>query len=222
MSAPENAVGGEAVTLSLDLGVQHVVREELVNAMATYRAKAAAGAVIDVASGEVIAMVSLPDYDPNHREEALDKDRLNRMTSGVYEAWLGVQGADRGRRVDAGSSTMRSSYDASHPIHVGGFTIEDFHGKKRRLTVPEIFIYSSNIGCGEDGALLGVNRHRAFLDKLGLLSRLTTEIGESAAPIIPSPWQQINTITIAYGHGLRSRPCSLPPRLCLWSMAASP
>ena len=209
MSAPENAVGGEAVTLSLDLGVQHVVREELVNAMATYRAKAAAGAVIDVASGEVIAMVSLPDYDPNHREEALDKDRLNRMTSGVYELGsvfkvLTVAGA-----LDAGSSTMRSSYDASHPIHVGGFTIEDFHGKKRRLTVPEIFIYSSNIGAAKMALSLGVNRHRAFLEKLGLLSRLTTEIGESAAPIIPSPWQQINTITIAYGHGLSVTPLQL-------------
>ena len=85
MSAPENAVGGEAVTLSLDLGVQHVLREELVNAMTTYRAKAAAGVVIDVESGEVVAMASLPDYDPNYREQALDKDRLNRMTSGVYE-----------------------------------------------------------------------------------------------------------------------------------------
>ena len=185
MSAPENAVGGEAVTLSLDLGVQHVVREELVNAMATYRAKAAAGAVIDIASGEVIAMVSLPDYDPNHREEALDKDRLNRMTSGVYELGsvfkvLTVAGA-----LDAGSATLRSSYDASQPLHVGGFTIEDFHGKKRRLTVPEIFIYSSNIGAAKMALALGVNRHRAFLDKLGLLNRLTTEIGESAAPIIP-------------------------------------
>jgi cell division protein FtsI (penicillin-binding protein 3) len=209
MSAPENAVGGEAVTLSLDLGVQHVVREELVSAMATYRAKAAAGAVIDIASGEVIAMVSLPDYDPNHREQALDKDRLNRMTSGVYELGsvfkvLTVAGA-----LDAGSATLRSSFDASHPLHVGGFTIEDFHGKKRRLTVPEIFIYSSNIGAAKMALALGVNRHRAFLDKLGLLSRLSTEIGESAAPLVPSPWQQINTITIAYGHGLSVTPLQL-------------
>ena len=102
------------MTLSLDLGVQHVVREELVSAMATYRAKAAAGSGHQtIASGEVIAMVSLPDYDPNHREEALDKDRLNRMTSGVYELGsvfkvLTVAGA-----LDAGSATMRSSYDAS-------------------------------------------------------------------------------------------------------------
>ena len=209
MSAPENALGGEAVTLSLDLGVQHVVREELVNAMATFHAKAAAGVVIDVRSGEVMALVSLPDYDPNHREEALDKDRLNRMTSGVYEMGsvfkvLTVAGA-----LDAGSSSLRSSYDASAPIHVGKFTIEDFHGKKRRLTVPEIFIYSSNIGAAKMALDLGIERHRAFLEKLGLLSRFSTEIGENAAPIVPSPWARLNTITIAYGHGLSVTPLQL-------------
>ena len=93
-----------------------------------------------------MALVSLPDYDPNYREQALDKDRLNRITSGVYEMGsvfkvLTVAGA-----LDVGSSSLRSSYDASQSLHVGKFTIEDFHGKKRRLTVPEIFIYSSNIG----------------------------------------------------------------------------
>lgn len=209
MSVPENAVGGEAVTLSLDLGVQHVMREELVKAMATYQAKAAAGVVIDVKSGEVMALVSLPDYDPNYREQALDKDRLNRMTSGVYEMGsvfkvLTVAGA-----LDVGSSSLRSSYDASQSLHVGKFTIEDFHGKKRRLTVPEIFIYSSNIGAAKMALDLGIDRHRAFLGKLGLLSRLSTEIGENAAPIVPSPWQRVNTITIAFGHGLSVTPLQL-------------
>lgn len=209
MSAPENAAGGEAVTLSLDLGVQHVVREELVNAMTTYRAKAAAGVVIDVASGEVIAMVSLPDYDPNYREQALDKDRLNRMTSGVYELGSVFKVFTAAAALDGGSASMRSSYDASQPIRVGKFTIEDFHGKKRRLTVPEIFIYSSNIGAAKMALDLGIERHKTFLGKLGLLSRLSTEIGESAAPLSPSPWGRLNTITIAYGHGLSVTPLQL-------------
>ncbi|HEV3241824.1 MAG TPA: penicillin-binding protein 2, partial [Methyloceanibacter sp.] len=209
MSAPENAAGGEAVTLSLDLGVQHVVREELVNAMATYHAKAAAGVVIDVKSGEVMALVSLPDYDPNHREQALDKDRLNRMTSGVYEMGSVFKTLTVAGALDAGSSSLRSSYDARAPIHVGKFTIEDFHGKKRRLTVPEIFIYSSNIGAAKMALDLGIERHRAFLEKLGLLSRFSTEIGENAAPIVPSPWERLNTITIAYGHGLSVSPLQL-------------
>jgi len=209
MSAPANDTGGEAVTLSLDLGVQHVVREELVNAMSTFRAKAAAGVVIDVKSGEVRALVSLPDYDPNHREQALDKDRLNRMTSGVYEMGSVFKTLTVAGALDAGSSTLHSSYDASAPIHVGRFTIEDFHGKKRRLTVPEIFIYSSNIGAAKMALDLGIERHKAFLQKLGLLNRFSTEIGENAAPIVPSPWVRLNTITIAYGHGLSVSPLQL-------------
>ena len=209
MSAPENAVGGEAVTLSLDLGVQHVLREELVNAMTTYRAKAAAGVVIDVESGEVVAMVSLPDYDPNYREQALDKDRLNRMTSGVYELGSVFKVFTLAAALDGGSATMRSSYDASQPIRVGRFTIEDFHGKNRRLTVPEIFIYSSNIGAAKAALDLGIERHKAFLGKIGLLGRLSTEIGETAEPLIPSPWGRLNTITIAYGHGLSVTPLQL-------------
>ena len=209
MSAPENAVGGEAVTLSLDLGVQHVLREELINAITTYRAKAAAGVVIDVESGEVVAMVSLPDYDPNYREQALDKDRLNRMTSGVYELGSVFKVFTLAAALDGGSATMRSSYDASQPIRVGRFTIEDFHGKKRRLTVPEIFIYSSNIGAAKAALDLGIERHKAFLGKIGLLSRLSTEIGETAEPLIPSPWGRLNTITIAYGHGLSVTPLQL-------------
>jgi cell division protein FtsI (penicillin-binding protein 3) len=206
MSSPENAVGGEAVTLSLDLGVQHVVREELAKAMATYRAKAAAGVVIDVHSGEVIALVSLPDYDPNHREQALDNDRFNRMSSGVYEMGSVFKVFTAAAALDAGSATLRSSYDASQPLHVASFTIEDFHAQRRRLTVPEIFIYSSNIGAAKMALDLGIDRHRAFLGKLGLLSRLSTEIGESASPIVPNPWARLNTITIAYGHGLSVTP----------------
>ena len=209
MSAPENAVGGEAVTLSLDLGVQHVLREELINAITTYRAKAAAGVVIDVQSGEVVAMVSLPDYDPNYREQALDKDRLNRMNSGVYELGSVFKVFTLAAALDGGSATMRSSYDASQPIHVGRFTIEDFHGKKRRLTVPEIFIYSSNIGAAKAALDLGIERHKAFLGKVGLLSQLSTEIGATAEPLIPSPWGRLNTITIAYGHGLSVTPLQL-------------
>jgi cell division protein FtsI (penicillin-binding protein 3) len=206
MSSQDNAVGGEAVTLSLDIGVQHVMREELANAMATFHAKAAAGTVIDVHSGEVVALVSLPDYDPNHREQALDKDRLDRMSSGVYEMGSVFKVFTAAAALDAGSSTMRSSYDASQPLHVASFTIQDFHAKKRRLTVPEIFIYSSNIGAAKMALDLGIDRHRAFLSKLGLLSRLNTEIGESAAPIVPNPWGKLNTITIAYGHGLSVTP----------------
>ncbi|MGH6804840.1 MAG: peptidoglycan D,D-transpeptidase FtsI family protein [Methyloceanibacter sp.] len=201
--------GDEAVTLSLDLGVQHVLREELGRAVATYRAKAAAGIVIDVHSGEVVALVSLPDYDPNRREQALDKDRLNRIGFGVYEMGSVFKVFTVAGVLDSGLASLRSSYDASSPIHYASFTIDDFHGKRRRLSVPEVFIYSSNIGAAKMALDMGVDRHRAFLKKLGLLSRVPTELGDSAAPIVPAHWQKLNTMTIAFGHGLSVTPLQL-------------
>ena len=223
MSAPENAVGGEAVTLSLDLGVQHVLREELVNAMAIYRAKAAAGVVIDVSSGEVVAMVSLPDYDPNHREQALDKDRLNRIDLRRLRARLGVQGVHRGRGARRAAAprcaraTTRANRSTSPPSPSRTFT-----ARSGRLTVPEIFIYSSNIGAAKMALDLGIDRHKAFLGKLGMLDRLSTELGESAEPHHPRHWGRLNTMTIAFGHGLSVTPLQLAPRRCRWSMAGWP
>ena len=203
------SVSGESVTLSLDLGVQHVLHEELAAALDTYRAKAAAGIIVDVRSGEVVGMASLPDYDPNRREQALDKDRLNRINSGVYEMGSVFKVFTVASAIDAGTVNLRSSYDASAPIHVASFTIDDFHGKKRRLTVPEIFIYSSNIGAAKMALDLGGVRQRAYLTKLGLLSRGKTELGESASPIVPATWEKLTTMTVAFGHGLSVTPLQL-------------
>ena len=199
----------EAVTVSLDLGAQHVLREELGKAVKTYRAKAAAGIVIDVHSGEILALVSLPDYDPNRREQALDKDRLNRIGFGVYEMGSVFKVFTVAGVLDTGLASMRSHYDASSPIHYASFTIDDFHGQHRSLSVPEVFIYSSNIGAAKMALDMGIDRHRAFLKKLGLMSRVPTEIGESAAPIIPTHWQKLNTMTIAFGHGMSVTPLQL-------------
>jgi cell division protein FtsI (penicillin-binding protein 3) len=201
--------GDEAIELSLDLGVQYVLREELGSAIKTYRAKAASGIVIDAHSGEVLALASLPDYDPNRREQALDKDRLNRIGFGVYEMGSVFKVFTVAGVLDLGLASFRTRYDASSPIHYASFTIDDFHGKKRALSVPEVFIYSSNIGAAKMALDMGIDRHRAFLKKLGLMDRVPTELGDSAAPIIPAHWQKLNTMTIAFGHGLSVTPLQL-------------
>lgn len=203
---PETASGEHTISLSLDLGVQHVLHEELKNAIQTYKAKAAAGVIIDVYSGEVVGLASLPDYDPNHREQALDKNRHDRVTAGVYELGsifkvLTVAGA-----LDAGICTIQSIYDASHPIRFGRFTISDFHGLNRPITVEEVFTHSSNIGAAKMAVDLGVDRHKEFLKTLGLLHSTMTEIGATAAPLVPKHWKQLNTMTIAFGHGLSVTP----------------
>jgi cell division protein FtsI (penicillin-binding protein 3) len=197
------------VTLSLDLGVQHVLRQELKSAISTYRAKAAAGLVMDLHSGEVLGLVSLPDFDPHKREQALDKERVNRIGSGVYEMGSVFKVFTVAGVLDSGLASMRSGYDASSPIRYASFTISDFHGKYRRLSVPEVFIYSSNIGAAKMAMHMGTPRYRTFLEKLGLLGRATTELGDSAAPIVPAHWQQLNTMTIAFGHGLSVTPIQL-------------
>ncbi|MHA1517207.1 MAG: peptidoglycan D,D-transpeptidase FtsI family protein, partial [Alphaproteobacteria bacterium] len=145
MISPQTESGDETVATSLDVGVQHVLREELKYAVETYKAKAASGIVMDVHTGEVVGLASLPDYDPNHREQALDKDRINRIGFGVYEMGSVFKVFTVAGVLDYGLANLNTTYDATNPIRFGRFSIGDFHGKGRPLSVTEAFIYSSNI-----------------------------------------------------------------------------
>lgn len=194
------------VELAVDLRVQHAVRSELLAARQKFKAKAAAGLVTDVNTGEIIAMVSVPDYDPNDPREALDKDRINRLTTGVFEMGSTFKALTVAMALDSGKVTLGSSFDARHSLRYGKFSISDYHAQRRILTVPEIFTYSSNIGTARMALSLGVEHHKAFLKKLGQLDRLRTEIPESAEPLVPKRWGELNTVTIAFGHGLSVAP----------------
>ncbi|WP_394688421.1 peptidoglycan D,D-transpeptidase FtsI family protein [Hoeflea sp.] len=194
------------VRLSLDLRVQHVLRDELAAAIDRYKAIAAAGVVLNVHTGEVIAMSSLPDYDPNNPVEALEKDRLNRMSAGTYEMGSTFKAFTTAMALDSGKVKITDSFDARGSIRIGGFTISDFHGKNRVLTVPEIFIYSSNIGTARMADLVGIEGHKEFLTRLGLLTRMQTELPEVAMPHQPAEWKKINSITISFGHGVSTTP----------------
>jgi len=206
---PEDNADFAPIRLGMDLSVQHALRDELVDALGRYKAKAAAGIVMDVHSGEVLALTSLPDYDPNQRDQALDKEAYNRLTSGVYEMGSVFKVFTVAAGLDYGVTSMEQGYDASAPIRVGGFSINDFHAKKRWLSVPEIFIYSSNIGSAKMALDIGVDRQKAFLRKLGLLDPVDTEIGPTASPILPARWQKVNAMTISFGHGLSVTPLQM-------------
>jgi cell division protein FtsI (penicillin-binding protein 3) len=108
--------------------------------------------------------------------------------------------------LDSGRISLSSSFDARMPLRYGKFEIHDFHAQRRVLTVPEIFTYSSNIGTARMALSLGVEYHKAFLKKLGQLDRLRTELPESAEPLVPKRWGELNTVTIAFGHGLSVAP----------------
>jgi cell division protein FtsI (penicillin-binding protein 3) len=194
------------ITLAADLRVQHALRDELIFAANKYKVKAAAGLVVDVETGEIVAMVSLPDYDPNSPKQANDPLRINRLTTGVFELGSTFKALTVAMALDSGKVTLNSSYDARMPLRYGKFSIHDYHAQNRVLSVPEIFTYSSNIGTARIALSLGVEHHKWFLRKLGQLDRLRTELPESAEPLVPKRWGELNTVTIAFGHGLSVAP----------------
>jgi len=196
----------EPVRLGVDLRVQHALHDELVAARDTFKADAAAGIVLDVRTGEVVSMVSIPDYNPNNPREALEPSRINRLTTGVYEMGSTFKALTIAMALDSGKVTLNSSFDARGSLRYGHFNISDYHAQNRVLTVPEIFTYSSNIGAAKVALSQGVEKHQAFLSKVGQLDRLRTELPESAEPLVPKPWGELNTVTISYGHGLSVAP----------------
>ncbi len=192
--------------LSVDLKVTHALRDELVKGMEKFKAKAAGGLILDVNTGEVIALVSLPDYDPNNPVDALDPERINRINVGVYEMGSTFKAISTALALDSGKVNINSTFDARSALRYGRFTINDYHGKNRILNVPEIFIYSSNIGTARMAMAVGVEGHKAFLRKMGQLDRMRTELPENAEPIVPARWGELNTMTISFGHGLAVAP----------------
>jgi len=194
------------LTTSLDLRATYAVRDELEKGVEKFKAKAGAAAIIDVNTGEVIAMASLPDFDPNQPVDALDPNRINRLSVGVYEMGSTFKAISIAMALEANKVTLRSQLDARDVLRYGRFTIHDFHAERRMLTVPEVFVHSSNIGTARMAMMVGVPGHQAFLRKMGQLTRLRTELPESAEPLVPKHWSELNTITIAFGQGLNVAP----------------
>lgn len=194
------------VELSIDLRVEHALRDELMKAKDKYKAKAASGLVSNVRTGELVAMVSLPDFDPNNPREAHDPDRINRLTTGVYEMGSTFKALTLAMALDSGKANLNTLYDARGALHYGKFAIHDTHPLGRSISLSEVFTFSSNVGAARIALAQGVEAHKAFLKKLGQLDRLRTELPESASPIVPRRWSDLNTITIAFGHGIAVAP----------------
>ncbi|EHS49684.1 penicillin-binding protein transpeptidase [Rhizobium sp. PDO1-076] len=195
----------EPVKLSMDIRVQNIVRDVLVSYVDKFKALGAGGVVLDAHTGEVLAMASLPDYDPNNPAGS-EEGWLSRMSNGTFEMGSTFKSFTIAMGLDSGKVSLKDSFDARYPIRIGGFTIKDFHGKNRILTVPEIFQYSSNIGTAKVADLVGTDGHKEFLTRLGLLTKMQTELPEVAMPSQPREWKKINSITISFGHGVSTTP----------------
>ncbi|PPQ26824.1 hypothetical protein CCS01_29265 [Rhodopila globiformis] len=198
----------DPLRLSIDLQVQAVVREELNAAMQEFQAIGACGIVMDVNTGEVLAMVSLPDYDANHVRTAPADERFNRAVEGTYEPGSTFKLQTASMALDSGLVHIWDEFDASRPIRIGRFTITDFEGKHRWLYLPEVLAYSSNLGAAHIALTIGGERQRAWLRSMGMFGRTGIQLPESAFPIIQpaSAWKEVVTMTVGFGHGISVTP----------------
>jgi cell division protein FtsI (penicillin-binding protein 3) len=194
--------------LSLDVRAQAVVRDELSKAMAEFNAIGACGIVMDVRTGEIIAMVSLPDFDINEPRHAVPDERFNRAVTGVYEPGSTFKLQTAAMALDSGTVHIWNGFDATNPIKIGRFSINDFEGKHRWLAVPEIIAYSSNIGAARMAEAAGPTLQRAWMDKLGMMARTGVELPEQSATLFPAiaNWKEAATLTIGFGHGIAVTP----------------
>nr|WP_255536523.1 penicillin-binding protein 2 [Pacificimonas pallii] len=203
----------EPVQLSLDTRVQHVLVQELAAQMDRHSAIGGSGIVMDVRTGELIAMTSQPVFDPNAPKFGGGGEmdpRFNRATYGVYELGSTFKALTMAMAMESGVVTsMAQGYDASAPIRIGRHRIRDFHAKNRWLSVPEIFMYSSNIGTAKMALDIGPERQQSYLSQLGMLDRPTLELAERGKPLQPPRWGEASTMTISYGHGLSVTPLHL-------------
>lgn len=206
----EPARRGAPLVLALDARVQAVMESELYQGLTAHRAMAAGGIVLDANTGEVIAMASLPVFDPNKLDAQSKNARRNDVVQSVYELGSTFKPLAIAAAMDAGVVTsMSKRYDATEPLSIGRFRIRDDHPAKRWLNVPETLVHSSNIVTARIADELGGERLQAMYRTLGFSDRAPVELRERAAPIWPANWGRLTTMTASYGHGIAVTPLHL-------------
>ncbi len=198
----------EPLRLSIDVRVQGVMREELEKSKEEFQAIGACGIVMDVRTGEVIAMVSLPDYDANQFGETPPDDRFNRAVTGMFEPGSTFKLQTAAMAMDFGTAHIWDQFDAAHNIHIGRFTIVDYKGKHRFLYLPEVLAYSSNLGAAHVALGVGAQKQQIWLQAMGMMRKVGIELPEAGFPIVPprANWKEATTMTVGFGHGIAVSP----------------
>lgn len=202
-------INGEDLQLAMDVRVQDILHDELQNALSEFHAKAAAGVVMDVNNGEILALSSMPEFDPNLQSGADADQRFNRVTNGVYELGSVMKILTNSLAFEKDLVKMDDVYNVRDPVKYGRFTIRDDHQIKDEMSVGEIFAYSSNIGTVKIADKIGVENQKDFLAKMGLLKKIEVDFPGLGRPIYPKIWREINLYTISYGHGIAITPLHL-------------
>lgn len=211
------ANGGAPLQLSIDLTIQAATERVLAGGMMLMNAKGAAAVLMDVHTGEIISMASLPDFDPNNRPPILtqgdqsDSPLFNRAVQGVYELGSTFKILAVAQALELGLVNPDTMIQTQPAIRIGGFAINDFHSYGRENSVTDVIAKSSNIGTAHIAEMIGGERQQEFLRSLGILDVSPVELGEARAgrPQYPRDWTPINTMTISYGHGVAASPLHL-------------
>lgn len=207
----------DPLRLSIDLRVQTALEDVLAQGMTDLRAKGAVGILMEAKTGQIEALASLPDFDPNNRPplptkgDPADSPLFNRAAQGRYELGSTFKPLTVAMGLEAGLISPQTVIDTKGPMKWGRFTIRDFHNYGPRLTVEDVLVNSSNIGAAHIGLMVGAERQKAFFDKIGMMAPSPVELTEAAktAPLLPKQWSELSTITVSYGHGMAVTPLHL-------------
>jgi cell division protein FtsI (penicillin-binding protein 3) len=195
--------------ITLDAKIQYIAKQELANAIDMHDAAGGAAIIMDIHTGELLSSVSLPDFDPYNIHDIKNEKFFNRATLGVYELGSVFKTLAVAMAIDSEKITVRDSFNVSTPLKINSYTIGDYRGGKGGvLSVPEILMYSSNIGVAQIVQEVGIPIQKDYFKKLGLLSKINLEIPEISDPIYPSDhrWKEVSSITMGYGHGISVTP----------------
>lgn len=192
--------------LSVDVGIQDTIRELLREGMDKFHALGATAVLMDVKTSEIIAMVSLPDFDPNTNRVKTERALFNMATKGVYEPGSVLKIFNTAMSLESGKVKVTDRFDATQPLKLKYNTIKDYRGENRWLSVPEILVYSSNIGSAQMALKVGGSEQRNFLEKLGFFEELDIEVAERGQPLVPKRWGDGTIATVAFGYGVAVSP----------------
>ncbi|MDR1982275.1 MAG: penicillin-binding protein 2 [Holosporaceae bacterium] len=199
----------EPIVLSIDIKIQHAVRDELQKGIDEFNAIGGAAVVMKISTGEIISLVSLPDFDPNKNSDPNMKERFNMITSSAIEPGSSAKIFNTTMALEMGRITPFTVFDARFPLKIGRFTVHDFKGLGKFLSVEEILKYSSNIGSAKIAQAIGRTVQKNFFKHIGLLDYVSCELPETQHPLYPSPWTDVSSLTISYGHGIAMSPLHL-------------
>ncbi|MBQ4875346.1 MAG: penicillin-binding protein 2 [Rickettsiaceae bacterium H1] len=198
-----NKIAEKEIILSLDNRIQNVLNEELEKAVSHYQALGGAGVILDANNAEIIALVSLPNFDPHKLSKLTDNQKFNRATLGVYEFGSILKLFTVAAALDTNITNVEEEYDVSQPLKIGKHMIKDFHSHPTpKLSVKKVFTRSSNIGMAKIGMKLGPDLQKEYFRNMGLISPLIVEVTEKSNTIVPKLWNNAITASISYGYGI--------------------